>query len=108
MALSLATGADLVGNATFQQRVAMGFYFVARQVLSENPTTEGHEDRVVFARSIITQGYNQFLQYAAVVATDSAIVAGGPYSNPVSQPGDQAILDAITSVWTRLASVRML
>lgn len=108
MPLNLATGAELVGSQVFQYRVAMAFYFVARQVLVEDPSAEGHAERVVFARSIIIQDYNQFMQYAAVVATDDDIVMGGPYSDPTSQPGDQMIIDAVKAMWNRLASVRLL
>lgn len=108
MPLNLATGAELVGNQVFQYRVAMAFYFVARQVFDEDPATENHKDRIIFARNIVIQGYNQFLQYAAVIATDDDIVAGGPYPDPTSAPNDSLIIAAVTSVWDRLASVRLL
>ena len=107
MPLNLASGAQLVAAQEFQHRVAMAFYFVAREVLTEdNPeTTVGYENRQRFARSIITQDYTMFMQYAAFVATDMDIVMGGPYSDPASQPGDQLIIDTIKESWSKLAGV---
>lgn len=107
MPLNLATGADLVRNDVFQNRVAMAFYFVARNVLTtENASTEGHELRANFARSIILQDLTKFTQYAAMVATDKPIVDAGPYTNPATGPADTVIIAAVTNMWNRLADVR--
>lgn len=106
MPLTLATGAELARNEVFQYRVAMAFYFVARNVLSEDAGTPGNELRVNFARSIALQDHTHFMQYAAMVATDKPIVDAGPYSNPVTGPSDTAIIAAVTNMWNRLADVR--
>lgn len=107
MPLNLSTGKDLVGAPEFQYRVAMAFYFVARQVLAEDTAVEGHEVRANFARSIALQDYTAFTQYSAMVATDSAIVAGGPYppGQITSQPPDDRIIAAVSGMWNWLAGV---
>lgn len=41
MPLSLTKGYQLATDPVFQQRVAMAFYFVARQVVEESRNTRG-------------------------------------------------------------------
>ena len=101
-ALTLTGGATIVADDTFQERVAMAFYFVARQVFSESPSTSGHENRARFAYSITRQPYEAFLQYAAMVVTDSAIVAAGPATQAAVT--DAQILAAVTSMWDVLSN----
>ena len=104
MPLNLSTGADLVAAVDFRKRVATAFYFVAREVFTETGVN-GHEQRANFARSIVLQDFDAFLQYAAMVATDPTIVANGPYANPATAPTDAQILTAVRGMWNTLAGV---
>lgn len=103
MALSLQQGVALVGDTTFQNRVAMAFYFVANEVIEEVTTVAGHENRERFARSIIGQPVSAFLPYAALVVIDPVIRGGS--ATPASPPTDAQILDAVRGKWNRLANV---
>jgi hypothetical protein len=102
-ALTLAQGAALVGDQTFQYRVAMAFYFAARTVYAEGENTPGHENRKRFAESIVRQDYTQFLQYAAMVVTDPAIIAAGPANQAAVT--DAQIVQAVSTMWNALANV---
>lgn len=103
MALSLAQGVALVADQALQNRVAMGFYYQARQVMTENPATVGHELRARFARSVLSQPHDQFLQYTAMVVTDTAVVTAGPANQ--SAISDAQILAAVQTMWNTLANV---
>lgn len=105
MPLNLSTGAALVGNTAFRNRVAMAFYFVADEVIAEDPATVGHENRERFARSVVFQPYEAFLQYAAMVTVDEGIRSGGPYTDPAVSPTDGVILTAVRGLWNTLANV---
>lgn len=105
MPLNLTTGAELVAAPAFRNRVAMAFYFVARDVFAEGSGVAGHEQRVNFARSIILQDLDDFLRYAAMVATNQTIIDNGPYANPATGPTDTQIVAAVTAMWSRLAGV---
>ncbi|RZT87450.1 hypothetical protein EV383_4374 [Pseudonocardia sediminis] len=100
--LTLDGAATIAQDSTFQRRVALAFYFVARKVVTETGTT-GKEQRVAFARSIVLQGLDMFTQYAALVVTDPTIVAAGP----TAQAGitDAQIIAAVTGMWNSLSNV---
>lgn len=54
--------------------------------------------------AIVLQDYTKFLQYAAMVATDPAIIAaGGPYTDPAATPTDSQIITAVSSMWNAIA-----
>lgn len=108
MPLNLTTGAELVAAPAFRNRVAMAFYFVARNVFDESSGVPGHEQRERFARSIVLQDLDAFLQYAAMVATNQTIIENGPYDNPATGPTDGQIVAAVTAVWNTLAGVQLL
>jgi hypothetical protein len=103
MPLSLAQGGALAVDATFRLRVAMGFYYVARQVFTEGNEVTGHENRERFARSIVYADQEAFQLYAAMVATDPTIVAATPASQ--SAVTDTQIISAIQAMWNTLAQV---
>lgn len=103
MALSLSGAVPIVADSGFQGRVALGFYFVARQVYAESDQTPDHEARVRFARSILLLSMDDFLRYAALVVTDPAIVALNPAPTVGNPPSDAQIITAIQNVWTTLA-----
>lgn len=105
MPLNLNSGAELVATPAFRNRVAMAFYFVARDVFVEDPAVPGHEQRDRFARSIVLQDIDAFLQYAAMTATNQTIIANGPYTNPATGPTDAQIVAAVTDMWDTLAGV---
>lgn len=108
MPLTLVGGATIASDNAFQARVALGFYFVARQVLSEPESTVGSEKRVRYARAVITQDYNQFLQLSAVIVTDPDIVQALPSQSPAqSAITDGMIVNAISTAWNRLAGVEV-
>lgn len=108
MPLSLTGGATVVANNTFQARVALAFYFVAREVITENGTTTTDEIRLRFAYSVIRQDYDEFLKLAAVVVTDPTIVQALPAVSPdQASITDQMIVTAVQNVWSRLAGVGM-
>ena len=103
MALTLELGATLVSNTAFKSRVAMAFYYVARSVVTEAAGTPGHENRDRFARSIVFQPYEAFLQYAAMVITDPDIIAASP--TVAAPPTDAQIVAAVTRMWNTLSNV---
>ena len=103
MPLTLGQGATIVADNAFRARVAMAFYYVARDVVTEDPATVGHENRVRFARSIVFQPYEAFLQYAAMVVTDKAIVDAAPATQ--SNITDGQIIAAVKAMWNTLANV---
>jgi hypothetical protein len=103
MPLNLAQGGAIAIDATFRMRVAMGFYYVARQVFSEDGETTGHENRERFARSILFADQEDFQKYAAMVATDNAIVAATPAN--AGAVTDAQIISAIQTMWNVLSNV---
>jgi hypothetical protein len=102
MPLTLGQGVALVADQSLQNRVALGFYFVAREVLTET-TGAAREQRVAFARSIILQDYTAFLQYTALIVTDESIVAAAPASAAAISDGQ--LVGAVRAIWNRLAGV---
>lgn len=106
MPLTLAGGATVALDTTFQARVALAFYFVAREVLNENKSVTGNEVRVRFARAVISQEFSQYQKLAALVVTDSAIIQLLPATSP-SQAAipDDLIITAVRNAWSRLAGV---
>lgn len=103
MALSLTGGGSIATDATFRGRVAMAFYFVARQVYTEGSGVDGHEERERFARSVTFQDANDFQKYAAMVVTDPTIVAATPASQAAVT--DAQIIAAVTAMWNTLSNV---
>lgn len=104
MPLNLAGAGALAVDATFRGRVAIAFFWVARIVYTEDDQTTGHEQRVRFAGSIAAQGMDDFQRYAAMVATDPAIVQAGPYQNQTGV-SDAQIVAAVTAMWDTLAGI---
>jgi hypothetical protein len=96
---------SLIVDKTFGQRVAMGMYRVAREMLNEPTATPGHENRVRFAQSILYQDVENFIPYGALVISDPVIVA----LNTTNQKDitDVQILTAIRNMWNTLSGVGM-
>lgn len=103
MPLSLAQGATLANDSALRPRVAMAFYYVARNVLNEASSTANHLLRASFARSITQQDYSVFLQYTAMVVTDQAIVDASPATQAAITDGQ--ITAAVTAMWDDLSGV---
>lgn len=103
MPLSLGQGVALANDTTLQARVALGFFYVARGVLAENPETYGHEQRERFARSIVMSKYEAFQQYTAMVVTDPTVVAATPANQAAIT--DAQIVAAVTASWNMLSNV---
>lgn len=107
MPLTLTGGAVLATDNAFQKRVALGFYFIAQEVYSENSNTPFHELRQRFAKSIIVSEFADFQKLSAVVATNSQIVQqlNGDSPSQSSVP-DAMILTVIRQIWNPLAGVQ--
>lgn len=105
MPLDLTSGATLASDTVFQRRVALAFYFVARQVMTEADSVEGHEVRERYARSIILSEFTEFQKLSAVVATDPTIVQNANPMTGQTSVTDTQIIAAVAAAWSRLAGV---
>lgn len=103
MPIDLRKQYDLATDRTFNERVAMALYTVAREVLNEPHDTLHSPLRIRFAQGILTASVSSFTGYAAVVVADPTIAGGNSASN--SQITDPIILTAIRNIWNRLSGV---
>lgn len=106
MPLTLVGGASIASDIAFQGRVAIACYFVAREVIQEDNTTIGNENRVRYARSVIMQDFSEFQKLGALVVTDQTIRDALPATSPNhSQITDVMIINAVRNMWNKLAGV---
>lgn len=103
MAVTLAQQVTAVATESFQYRVAMGMFAIAREVLFEGKSIEGHALRYNFATGVVNSDYMSFLKYAALVATDPVIVSAAPTSTDAIT--DATILASIRRMWNPLSGV---
>lgn len=107
----------LANNTTFRQRVGMGFFAIAREVLSDPAPDPVAEHQRNFARRIILETDVTARGYVAAIATDPDVVAAAVAAytaatateranNPdLAQAGvsDDLILAAIRQAWPVLS-----
>lgn len=104
---SLTGGANLATDPNFQKRVAMAFFFVAREVYSESETVENHPLRVSMAQALISSNVEAILRYTGLVVTAPTIVAKTDLQlSTQSNVSDQEIILAVREIWNALAGVR--
>ncbi|MFG2986266.1 hypothetical protein ACGFYQ_34280 [Streptomyces sp. NPDC048258] len=102
----------LMRNAQFAARVRAAFSRVAREVLTEDPSTPGNPLRVSLARQVLNPGDWSNPGLAPVIATDpeisSSAAAGTINGTPDSAQAavtDEQILDAVRRAWNVTAGV---
>ena len=93
---------DVATDATFNERVAMALYTVAREVISEDPETRDHPLRVRFAQGIVTSDVKTFSRFASMTVADP-IVAVMPQGTSAANITDAVILEAIRNMWNPMA-----
>ncbi|MEU1221254.1 hypothetical protein [Streptomyces microflavus] len=109
--LSLAAMCALACEPSLLPRVRMGIAVIAREVLSESPTTPGNAMRVNLARTALSPSTEQaaamapglmvsppLLQAAAATgSTDGSVMAAAL--------SDELILDAVRAAWNAASGV---
>ena len=93
---------DVATDNTFNQRVAMALYTVAREMVYEDLDTPAHPLRVRFAQGILTADVTNFTRYASMVMANPAI-ATPPQGTSAANITDTQILEAIREMWNPLA-----
>ncbi|MEU8540917.1 hypothetical protein AB0C52_13170 [Streptomyces sp. NPDC048717] len=102
----------LVRNPTFAARVRTAFTRVAREVLTEDPSTAGYPLRVSLARTVLNPGEFASPGLAPVIAADPAISAAAAAGHIPGDPdsaqaavSDEQILTAVRAAWNSTAGI---
>lgn len=104
MASSLGDQFALAADQTFRERVAMAIFATARNVLSEDPSTPNHDQRVTHAQGVLlTSDTEQLLHYAALVASDPAVIALDTQTS--AGVTDDLIVSVVEQAWNPISGI---
>ncbi|MFE1270624.1 hypothetical protein [Streptomyces sp. NPDC058758] len=102
----------LMRSPAFADRVRTAFVRVAREVLAEDPDTQGYPLRSALARNALNPSDLTGPGYAPALATDPLVSAAAAAGRVEGQPDssqagitDEQLLDAVRRTWNLIAGV---